>query len=392
MKLSINQAFNPFKALPFNLSILDRYIITELIPPFLFGVGLFTSVALTVGTVFDLVRKVADSGLDVGIAMQVFLLKMPEFMVLAFPMSMILTTLMVYGRMSSDSEMIALRSCGISLYRLVVPTVIFSLFITGLTFAFNELIVPAANYQASITLEKALQEDRLPIREDHIFYPEYQKVEVEGSDDKVTILARLFYAEQFDGKQMKGITILDRSQIDLTQIISSESAIWNAQDNMWDFFDGTIYVVDPEGSYRNIVRFDHKALPISRTPLDLATNKRGYDEMNIAQAKEYLKLMEMSGNEKKIIKTQVRIQQKYALPFVCVVFGILGAALGSRPQRTNRATSFGISVMVIFGYYLLAFITGAIGQKALITPFLSAWLPTFLGLGIAGFLLVRTSR
>ena len=208
----------------------------------------------------------------------------------------------------------------------------------------------------------------------------------------MTILARLFYAEQFDGKQMKGITILDRSQIDLTQIISSESAIWNAKENMWDFFEGTIYVVDPEGSYRNIVRFDHKALPISRTPLDLATNKRGYDEMNIAQAKEYLQLMEMSGNEKKIIKTQVRIQQKYAFPFVCVVFGILGAALGSRPQRTNKATSFGISVMVIFGYYLLAFITGAIGQKAIITPFIAAWLPTILGSGIAVFLLMRTSR
>ncbi len=392
MKLSVTPTLSPFKTLPFNLSILDRYIITELIAPFLFGVGLFSSVALTVGTVFDLVRKVADSGLDIGIAVQVFLLKMPEFMVLAFPMSMILTTLMVYGRMSSDSEIIALRSCGISIYRLVIPTVIFSLFVTVLTFAFNELIVPAANYQASVTLETALKQDRLPIREDNIFYPEYKKVEINNSDDDKTILARLFYAEEFDGKKMNGITILDRSQIDLTQIISAQSAIWNAKDNMWDFFDGTIYVVDPDGSYRNIVRFDHKALPISRTPLDLATKKRGYDEMNIVQAKEYLQLMEMSGNEKKIVKTKVRIQQKYALPFVCVVFGILGAALGTHSKRSDRGTSFGMSVMIIFTYYLLSFITGAMGQKAIITPFIAAWLPTMLGLGIAGVLLVRTSR
>ena len=392
MKLSVNPAFNSFKTLPFNLSILDRYIITELIAPFLFGVGLFSSIALTVGTVFDLVRRVADSGLDIGIAVQVFLLKMPEFMVLAFPMSMILATLMVYGRMSSDSEIIALRSCGISLYRLVIPTVIFSVLITVLTFAFNELIVPAANYQASVTLETALKQDRLPLREDHIFYPEYQKVNIKGSDDDKTILARLFYAEEFDGKQMNGITILDRSQIDVTQIIAAQSAIWNAGENMWDFFDGTIYAVDPDGSYRNILRFDHKALPISRTPLDLATKKRGYDEMNIVQAREYLQLMEMSGNEKKIVKTKVRIQQKYALPFVCVVFGILGTALGTHSRRTDRGTSFGMSVLIIFAYYLLSFITGAMGQKSVITPFLAAWLPTVLGLGVAGLLLVRTSR
>jgi lipopolysaccharide export system permease protein len=70
----------------------------------------------------------------------------------------------------------------------------------------------------------------------------------------------------------------------------------------------------------------------------------------------------------------------------------LGIALGSRPQSTSRATSFGISVIVIFGYYLLSFITGALGQKEILTPFFAAWLPTFLGIGIASFLLVRSSK
>jgi lipopolysaccharide export system permease protein len=353
---------------------------------------LFTSVAVTVGTVFELVRKVAESGLPVGIAFQVFLLKMPDFIVLAFPMSMILTTLMVYGRLSSDSELIALRSCGISIYRLVIPAIIFSFFVTGLTFAFNELIVPAANYRASYTLENALKQDEIPIREHNIFYPEYQRVRLPDSDKKVNVLVRLFYAEEFENGEMQGVTILDRSQEGITQIISSESAVWNPTQTTWDFYEGTVYLVDPDGSYRNIARFDHKELHLSRAPLDLASDDREYGEMNIAQTQEYLQLMKMSGDQKKVIKTQVRIQQKYALPFVCVVFGLLGASLGSRPGRTNRATSFGISVMIIFAYYLLSFITGAMGQKAILTPFMAAWLPTLLGLGVAGFFLYRTSE
>lgn len=392
MKISVSKPFSLSNAFPFSISILDRYIIQELILPFLFGVGLFSSVALTVGTVFDLVRQVAESGMDVEIAVKIFLLKMPEFIVLAFPMSIILSTLMVFGRLSSDSELIALRSCGISVYRLVIPTLILSVFVTGLTFAFNEIIVPAANYQASITYEEALNQGKLPIQENNIFYPEYEKVKVPGSEGKVNRLMRLFYAEKFDQGEMLGVTILDFSQIEITQIISSKAATWNYGQNTWDFFDGTVYVVDPDGSYRNIVRFDHKQLQLSRTPLDLASKKRGFDEMNIAQAQDYLKLMKLSGDEQRVVKTKVRIQQKYALPFSCIVFALLGVALGSKPQRNSKATSFGISVMVIFGYYLFSFITGALGQKQILTPFFAAWSPTFLCLGIACFLLVRSSK
>lgn len=392
MKLTISKSTSSSPWLLPSLSVLDRYIIQELIPPFIFGVGLFTSVAVTVGTVFELVRRVAESGLPVSVAFKVFLLKMPDFMVLAFPMSMILTTLMVYGRLSSDSELIAIRSCGISLYRLVIPAIIFSFVVTGMTFAFNEIIVPAANFQAKMTLQKALNEDALNISSTNIFFPEYERVSVEGTNRRVNVLRRLFYAEEFADGKMSGVTILDRSRAGITQIISSRTAIWNPEESTWDFYNGTIYIVDPDGSYRNIARFDHKQLQLSRVPLDLASQDRDYGEMNIAQTKEYLELMKLSGDQAKILKTKVRIQQKYALPFVCVVFGLLGSSLGSRPGRTNRATSFGISVMIIFAYYLLSFITGAIGQKGIISPFMAAWLPTMFGLGVSGFLLYRSAE
>ncbi|MGL6281173.1 MAG: LptF/LptG family permease, partial [Microcoleaceae cyanobacterium] len=93
-------------------AVLDRYILKELIGPFLFSVGLCSSVGVTAGVMFELVRKVTEAGLPFSTAVQVFLLKMPDFIVLAFPMAMVLATLMVYSRMSSDSEIVAMRSCG----------------------------------------------------------------------------------------------------------------------------------------------------------------------------------------------------------------------------------------------------------------------------------------
>jgi lipopolysaccharide export system permease protein len=170
---------------------MDRYLATELMLPFLFGVGAFSSVGVAVGTAFDLVRKVTDAGLPLEIAVQVMLFKMPEFISFALPMSMLLAAMMTYSRLSADSELIALRSCGISIYRLIAPAVVFSLIVTGMTFVFNELVVPAANYQAGITLEKALVEERPDFKENNIFYPEYGEI-TQPDGEKVRGLKRLF--------------------------------------------------------------------------------------------------------------------------------------------------------------------------------------------------------
>lgn len=372
-------------------SLMDRYIAAELLLPFMFGVGVFSSVLVAANTVFDLVRKVVESGLPLAIALNVFLLKLPEVIVWSFPMASLLAALMTYSRLSSDSELIALRSCGMSIYRLVLPAFILSFVVTGMTFLFNEQVVPAANYQAGITLNRALKREKVVFQEQNIFYPEYREVK-QPDGAKERILTRLFYADQFDGQRMKGLTIVDRSQSGLNQIVVSESAMWNTTQNIWDFFNGTIYLVAPDSSYRNILRFDHQQLQLPRTPLDLAVKRRDYGEMNITQARKQLEIVRLSGNEQKIRKLKVRIQAKIALPFVCVVFGLVGAALGTRPQRTGTATGFGISIVVIFSYYLLNFISDALGVVGVLSPLTSAWLPSMFGLGAGGLLLMRAAR
>lgn len=370
---------------------MDRYLASELIPPFLFGVGAFSSVGVAVGTLFDLVRKVVESGLPLQIAIDVFVYKLPSFIVLAFPMATLLAALITYSRLSSDSELIALRSCGVSIYRLVLPAVVLSLIVTGITFVFNEQVVPAANHQAEITLERALKDEKPSFREENIFYPEYQQVK-QPDGHKAKVLSRLFYADQFDGERMKGLTIVDHSKEGLNQIVVAESAMWNPAQNTWDFYDGTSYVIAPDSSYRNIVRFEHQQLQLPNTPLKLAKKNRDSDEMNIAEVRERLELARLSSDDKKIRRYTLRIQEKIAFPFVCVVFGLIGAAMGSRPQRASRATSFGISVMVIFCYYSLQFVSSALGLTGVLSPYVSAWLPTLLCLGAGGLLLMRVAR
>jgi lipopolysaccharide export system permease protein len=370
---------------------MDRYIALELVPPFLFGVGAFSSLGVSIAALFDLIRRVTESGLPISVAIQVLLLKFPEYIAYGFPMSILLATLMTYSRLASDSELVALKACGVSVFRMVAPALLVSLLVTALTFAFNELIVPSTNYQATQTLAAALDEEDPAFQERNILYQEFRQVKDQKGDEQ-DVLSRLFYAKQFDGNQMQGLTILDFSQENLDQIVSAKSAEWNPGEKAWDFYDGTIYVVSADGAFRNIVKFDNQQLKLPRGPLDLASQPRDYNEMNIAQSYEYLDLLQQSGDEDKIQKLKVRIQQKYALPFICVAFGLVGAALGARLNRGGRSTSFAISLVIIFSYYLLAVICGSIAQLGIITPFLGAWLPNLFGLSAAVILLARSTR
>lgn len=372
------------------LSVMNLYIIRELILPFLFGMGIFTSLGLSIGAVFELIRKVTDSGLHWGVAAQVLLLKTPEFIVFAFPMSMLLATLMTYSRLASDSELIALRSVGVNIYRLILPAIAFSLCIVALTFWFNNFVAPAASYQAAITLKQALGETRPNFETQNILFPEYADFQVDG--EKKERLARLFYAEEFNGKQMKNITVLDRSTRSVSQIVVARSAQWNVVENIWDFYNGTIYLVGADGSYNNIVRFQHQQLALPQTALDITKKDKKTKEMNILEAREYLEIIKHSADEPRIRKWQVRIQEKIALPFACLVFALIGAVLGIRPQDSSKATSFGICIGLIFGYYLLSFICQSFGISGLIAPWLAAWLPNFIGLSVAGSLLAKAAN
>ena len=377
----------------FGISVMDRYIFTQLLMPFLFGVGAFSSIVLAIGSLFDLVRQVAEAGLPITVAIEVMALKMPQFVVYSFPMSLLLTGMMTYGKFSADSEIIAFRSCGVSVYRLILPALILSIIVTGITFFFNELLVPTSSQRATTTLTRALKQDKPIFKKDNIIQPEYKIVERDGKKEQV--LVRLFYAEKFDGKTMTGLTILDRSQADkgLSQILNAQSAILDSDKNTWDFSNGTIYLIAPDASYRNIVTFKHQQLQLPQSPFDLAAlDNKNPDEMSVGESMDYLDQIQMTGDRKKILTVAVTIQRKLAFPFVCIVFGLIGSAMGIRPQRSGKATSFGVSVLMIFGYYLMMFIFGALGQAEIISPFLAGWLPNFIGLAIGGWLVAEAAK
>ncbi|WP_245395588.1 LptF/LptG family permease [Anthocerotibacter panamensis] len=377
-------------ALPVGVSRLDRYLLSEMALPFLFGVGAFVSLVMTIGSFFELVRLMVESGLPLETAARIFGLRLWGFIVLTFPMSMLLTALLAYSRLSADSEIVALKACGVSASRLIAPALVMSLCVTALTFVFNEQIVPSANYEANVTLARALNQDAPSFKRSNITYQEFE--DRQGPDGNFSRqLARILYAKNYDEGVLQEMTVLDFTQDNLTQIVKAQRGTWLPKQQKWLFEQGRIYTIDSAGSYRNILQFDKQQVNISHRPIDwIEGSKRRPEEMTIRELGRFIQLSADAGQDTRSL--WVQYYQKFSFPFVCVAFALVGATLGMRPQRTTRAVGLGLCILIIFGYYVFSVLAGAWGQLGYLTPIVAAWLPIFVTVGVGGILLWRVSR
>jgi lipopolysaccharide export system permease protein len=247
------------------ISVMDRYLSMQMGAPFLFGVGAFSSVILAIGSLFELVRLVAESGLSPSIALQIFVLQLPGLVVYSFPMSVLLACLLAYSRLSANGEVIALRSCGVSVQRLIAPAVILSLSVSALTFVFNEAIVPAANWQARNALRSALNQENPNFQQRDILYQQYGEI-VERDGQTSQGLVRIFYARQFNGREMQNVTVMDFSQGELQQIMTAKVAVWLSKASVWQFRDGVTYIINADREYNSILKFTEQNIRIPALP------------------------------------------------------------------------------------------------------------------------------
>ena len=373
------------------IPLLDRWLLGELIGPLLFAIAMFTVLAITVGALFELVRLISEKNLPVLIATQVLLERLPSFLVLSFPMATLFATLLAYGRLSSNSELTALRSVGVTSTRMIIPALVLAFLMTNLTFLFNDVLVPRSNRSAEVTLSNALGTAIASEKGDDIIYSRFGRLEqADGSTKKG--LQQLFYAGKFRDGTMINVTLLDFSRVGFTQMLQAETAEWNENEAKWEFLNGQILTLTPSGSTTS-ADFDRYLYPLSAAPIRIAQLPKDARNMTVSEALQAEQLLQNSGDLKGARKLQVRIQEKFTFPMACLVFGLIGASLGAKPNnRTNRGQGFALSIVMILTYYLLASSFSALGVKGTLTPILAAWSPIMICLGGGGFLLRQASR
>ena len=390
IKKTINQIIAPWHSIP----LLDRWLLGQITPPMLFAISAFTVISLSVGVMFDLIRKIVEYGLPLLQALKALIYSLPSFLVLSFPMAVLLSTLLAYGKLSANSELLALKSLGIKTSRIIAPAIALSIFMTGLTFYFNDNLVPKSNKLAEATLRAGIGSSFSGEKgKDNIMFSRYgSRINSSNKPTKTnTYLTHIFYASWYENNIMKGVTLLDFSREDLQQILKANSARFDKENSSWIFSEGSIVSIDQSGQTTNI-QFKEYTYPFVEGPLELARIPRDATEMSLKQALKAEEIYKKTGNLKEIRRIQVRIQEKFTLPCACLVFGLIGSSLGSKSNlRSSKSQGFGLSVILILIYYVMSFVFSSFGVKGLFPPIIAAWLPVLISLG-GGIYLLRKSN
>jgi len=363
------------------LSIIDRYLIIEMLGPFFFGVAAFTAIMTATSVLFNLITMMVRFGLPLSVVLEVLALRLPEMAFYTFPMSMLLASLLAFGRLSGDSEITALKACGVSLFRIMAPVVVVSLMISGATVALNEFVVPHADWAAKNILYEAQNKRKMPTARDNVFYQEME----EGR------LKRFFYARSFDGQAMRGVLVQEFEGDRLDRIIRADHAEWKP--GGWTFFDGEMYQTGENGEYRFFVRFKEQVVALKESLLTLSQEQRAPTEMNIRELSQHIGLLKSSGQHGGTInELEVQLHQKLSVPFASLIFMMVGAPLGLRPNRSSSSIGLGLSILIIFVYYIIMFIFMAMGQAGHLVPWLAAWMPNLIGAAVGGALIAQKAR
>jgi lipopolysaccharide export system permease protein len=367
---------------------LDRLIIRELVGPWIFGVGIFTALIFT--SVF-LVR-VTDwitRGVSVEVVFQLVVLLLPGMLVKTFSMALLLATLLSFGRLSNDSEIVAIRAAGASLFRVMRPVMLFGLVVAAAAFMINDWVVPrfslsAANVQQDIKQNLDASKIGQPVF--NVIYDEGKAVGFMGALD-LNVSENLLtdvHIVTFDkdgkpsyvlfAKELEYIGVRDWRIRGGGRVISIYGT--DVLDITGEAWPGN--VAKPTASPRNLfagILDDADALTMSELATEVAALKN-----------------EPGADPRRVRNLEFGYYNKIGLPLSVVIFGMLGAPLGIRSHRSGVASGFALSIALSFAYLIVANFMAVYAKAGKIPPYAASFAPVVLGFVAACVLIYRKNQ
>jgi len=358
------------------------YILKEILPVFLIGLMTFT-VILLMDKILKLIELIVNRGVDFSQVLMLLVFISPSFLIFTIPMSVLLAVLMSFGRLSGDSEVTAFKASGISLYQLFLPILVFT-FCAWLLTAFLVLYgLPWGNRGFMATL--------------YLIAKSKADVEIKERVFNDTFSGLVVYVDEvpIQGREMKRIMIHDeRDSTRISTIFASEGFLVSnpaSQEVTLRLLNGDLHRFDPKSQVYQKVRFStyDLKLDLSKTLTNLESKIREH-EMSIEDLRK--KIRELRASGKDITSLRVQLHKRYAIPFACLVFGLIGVPLGIQPRRSARSFGFVFSILTFLAYYVSLTAFEILAIRKTVPPFLAGWAPNFIFGGLGLYLLTKAAQ
>ena len=359
-----------------HVRILDKYIFREVCKAFLFGICAFSAVFIGSGTLFKIAKYITDYGASLSAVVKVFVFGLPNVIMWTFPMSMLLATLLTFGRLSSSSEITAMKSCGIGFFRIAMPAILLGFLVSIVAILFNEHVVPWANTAYRNVVYYEIQGNSGAKSQDHIILKDIKDGQIQ----------RLLYARRYDAdsQSLQSITLQEFDGAGkVSHVENAEYAEFTGKE--WVMHNGMLYDIS-DGESEHTLRFNTQVLPINASPRQIVREQKNPEELTMKELKAQIRIMKTQYVDTSKLETE--LYQRITVPMASLIFALVGVPLGQQPTRNSSSAGFAMSVIIIFFYYALMTMANAIGRSGALSPMLAVWIPNVVGL-IAGLFLIR---
>ena len=361
---------------------IDRLVIKELVGPWMFGVAMFSAL-LMAATYLNKIAEYVVRGLSPVIIGKITLLLMPAILAKTFAMSMLLSSLLAFGRLSSDSEVTALRAAGASVLRIVRPVFLFSLLVAVVTFFVNDQVAPPAE-RTSLAMVMSLDNKSQGKAGSPVFFP------IDGA---------LVVAQSFDtlNSTLFGVTlIVSDKKGDPTLYMHCKELEYHRNTQEWHIRGGASLVPADGGVRSDVAEAWPKDVPKPKvSPEDIATiNNKDMDVYSMSDAVNQIERGRREGtlDLKTIRNLEFGYWNKISVALAAIVFGTLGAVLGIRNQRTNASTGFALAVGIIFGYFMLVNFMNVWALNGILPAWAASFAPVIIGMVCSGVIMWRRNQ
>ena len=434
------------------MRIITKYILTEHIYPFLFGIGTIIFLFI-LNILFRDLGRLLGKGLSFKIIAEFFIYQLAWIIALAVPMAVLIATLMVFGRLSSENEISALKASGVHLYSLIFPVLVVAAIITLAMTQFNNYVYPESNHQLSMLYSDISKKKPTLTLEPNVFFDEIENYNM------------LVHSIDNKNDSLHGIIINDSSDPKFNKTIFAESGrLYYSKEHstlVFSLNNGEVHEVEKANleNYRRLKFNKHKIyIPVSNMVLERSSSgRRGTREksapmlqedikrhvQSITQKKDmavkqailrikpffparfypdttdtshitllqetttrktnlnrlrqamqsiHFQIQGIRGIKKSIAALLVEIHKKYSIPVACIVFVLIGAPVGIIARQGGMAVSGGISMIFFLIYW--AFLIGGeqLADRGMMNPILAMWLPNIV-VGAAGvYLIIHSVR
>ena len=364
-------------------SITTRSILKEMFTPFGLNMVFFTFLFLMT-KILDITNWIVNYNISIFVILEIIFFTIPYFLMFIIPMSVMLAIMLTFLRMSGDNEIVALKSCGLSIHRLIPPVFLFSFLGFGLTLFMTLVGIPWGTAATEeLALKVAASNINIGLKE-RTFNDSFKNV--------------MLYVNSIDlkSKRLVDVFIEDKRQPDVVStVIAPEGKIFSESGKyvfQLRLFNGAIHQTNLKDRSANSIQFStyNIQLDLSQELRSNEDREKSREEMSIRELRQYIE--NSPEQDTGYYKAKMVLHRRFAIPVACFALGLLAFPLGIQSKTSKRSFGLILGLFFFFFYYLLLTAGYTFGETGVYPPVIGMWLPDVVIGGIGIYFFIQTLR